>query len=316
MRSLNVLKSIFSIILVCVLMTCLSVGAYGFDIVSETQNPHIEIDGRDIEPIWVESSRIIFDISPDIGSWLSVEMLNYQNSIYGMVAFTDISESVHDLVVRIDLHYEKYSGYVIFVMQKELIIWESDSLIFDGVIKCIDSDYRAEFSISAKQASAFSQGDLVQVEIKYGCVGEIDDYTKMPGFYEMKILDCYIGGQYIEELDPETPKTTKPTTTKTTKPKTTKTTKKKTTKTTKKKTTKAKTTKSTTTTTTTTQAVNNSNINQGAENEDGFLSTGDLKFIVTLCIIAMVITVIFSLVMRKSGDRKKYNYTDEDKGCD
>ena len=300
----EVFKRVFSVILIFVLLLCFSFNAFGLDIISKTQDPQIEIDGRDAEMTWIENTAINFDIPPDVGSWLSVEMFNYQNSIYGIVVFNDAVESDTNLVVRIDFHYKKYSAYAIFVMQDKLVLWESDSLVFDGVIQQNISNYCAEFSVSTKQSNPFSQGDLVQIEVKYGCVEEIEDYSKMIGFYEIEIFDCYIGGQYIE---PETAKTTKSTTRKTTKPKTTKT-----------KTTKAKTTKDTTVgeIIVENQTDNDANLNYNANVIDDIISTKDLTVILSVGAIVIVVTIIMSFVLRKSDDRKNHNYTDEDKGCD
>ena len=307
MKCFKVFKRTISVMLVFITLMCFAFNTFGLDMVSKTYNPQIEIDGSDVEVAWIDSSRIIFDISQDIGSWLSVEMFNYQNSIYGMVAFNDAVESDNDLVVRIDFHYEKYKAYVIFVMQKQLVLFESDSLIFEGVIQEDIANYRAEFSLSGKQSSAFSQGDLVQIEIKYGCVGEIDDYTKMFGFYEREILDCYIGGQYIEDVEAEAPKTTKATTTKTTKPKTTKTTKAKTTK--------EKTTKATTTTIPTNQG-NSGGVNRNETTNDSIIGIDDTKFIfISLGGLVIVMSVI-AVGNRKNKGKEIKKYTDDDKGCD
>lgn len=286
----RIFKCVTSTVLFIILLLCFTFNAFAADIVTLVENPQITIDGRDNEISWMYGNKVAFDIVPEIGGLSTVDMLHYKNIVYGAVNFKTHLEADIDFAVRVDFHYKKNSVYVLFVMREQMVFYSDGALVMEGMCRETEEGFCAEFSFSAGN-NVFSYGDLVQVEVKYGVISEVDDYKNVHGFMGSEKYDFYVGGQLIET--PNTEKTTRPNGSN---------------KTTTKKDTMEKTTKSTDKSTT-------AYVNSVSVVDANYMNNKETAVIVSVMTIACFIMVIILVTTRRNDD-KSPKYTDDDKGCD
>lgn len=288
----KVCKCTILIALVTIITMCFTFNAFGMDIPVVSNNPQIVIDGKDTEFAWVDSNRVIFNVSTKIASTASLEVLSYKNTVYGLMNLTDVVESETDLVVRIDFYHQNKSTYVIFAMKNQSVLYSDGDFYVAGMSDINGAGYCVEFSFSTKSAS-FKQGDLVKLEVRYGSVVEVDNYETVQGFSEKIVYDYYIGGKLPEKVPGvNSNKTQKPNNnTKTT-------------------------TKSNTANITNGISVELTNFDVNEFANYGYSDSRETTVIIAVMVCASVVSMIIFCSYRKQIESRKPDYTDDDKGCD
>ena len=269
-------------------MLCFTFNVFAVNIVTSTQDPQIIIDGMDRETVWMDSNEVVFEAIPEIGGRSTVDMLHYKNTVYGLINFYTHLEDELDFVLRVDFHYNKNSVYILFVINKQLVFYSDGEFAMEGMCRETEDGYCAEFSFDAAY-NMFAYGDLLQIEVKYGAMGEVDDYENVYGFMGREQYDFYVGGQLIEA--PNTQKTTRPNNNNSNKTAVSKE---------------------------TTKSINDATVaynNSASVVDANYMNNKETAIIIIVMTLACFVMFIVFMVSRRN-DGKKPKYTDDDKGCD
>lgn len=283
----RVCKGIITIILIAVMTMCFTFNAFAMDMPIVANNPQIVIDGKDTEIAWLSGNRVSFDVSPNIAKTASVEVLNYKNTVYGLINLIGVVERETDLIVRLDFYHQNKNGYVAFLIKGQSTSYGDSEFNVEGIADVNAVGYCVEFSFSTKSTS-FKQGDLVKLEISYGSVEDVDNPDLVQGFSEKIVYDYYIGGELPENIpESSSGKTKKPS---------------------------SNTTKTTTKSSAVTDNSTSFNVNEFVNY--GYSDARETTVIITVMTAACIVSLIVMCTHRKTNENHKPDYTDDDKGCD
>jgi hypothetical protein len=256
-------------------------------------DPGVIIDGKDTEGAWMESDIATFSDDSDIADTIYMQSFSYRNTVYGFISFIDVNVTDNNLVVRVDFASGNKTGYVIVDLTNQLVICGDDNFLVDGASENLDNSYFVEFSFTTKY-SAFEQGDMVGLEVRYGYMTEGDDYNSIRGLAIAEDYEYYTGGKLPDKVQSSKPQgSSGGSTNKTTKPYD----------------------KNTTGAMSDNTAVSTRYDVQNFINE-GFTDATETTVIISAMVAGCIVMMIIFGTARRSRSDDGPRYTDEDKGCD
>lgn len=293
MKLSSVYKGILSICLFVIFVVCFTFNAFAIDMPMLSGDPGIIIDGKDTEGAWMEGCIASFPDSSNVADAIYMQSFSYCNTVYGFINFIGVKEADNNLVARVDFTSNGKTGYVMFDLTNQSVIYGDDSFLVEGALIKAESTHFMEFSFTTKYG-AFKQGDVVKLEVGYGYMIDGDDYHSMRGFANTEAYEYYTGGKLPDKVQSSKPQgSSGGSTNKTTKP-------------------------SIKNTTESTQDNTTASTRYDVQNfiNEGFTDATETTVIISAMVAGCIVMMIIFGTARRSRSDDGPRYTDDDKGCD